>query len=127
MSDEKRYTERDVVLRERAAFLEACGVCVNELPQWPWQAKQAAERRYPLPKVTRPRAVTLSEGYEVTVRPESVTSKSGGFTVKRNGETVCIYGNTLALRAYLYTLDDLRAVVGLLESPTEEVEDTRGE
>jgi hypothetical protein len=56
MSDEKKYTEREVIQRERRAFCE--GVSAGPVMGEPWLGTGAeAVKRYPLPKVTRPRVV----------------------------------------------------------------------
>ena len=64
MSDEKTYTEREVVKRERDAFYDGAAWRANRAMELSDRAftfintreyRDAAEKRYPLPKVRRPR------------------------------------------------------------------------
>lgn len=59
MSDAKRYTEREMVLAQRKAFIT--GVDEQRIREWPdwksWDRTTMAAKVYPLPKVTRPRVV----------------------------------------------------------------------
>lgn len=70
MSEEKKYTEREAVLREQAAF--SAGVdslyVQPEIEGGPFtgaaahRVKKLAVERYPLPKVTRPREALDEHG-----------------------------------------------------------------
>ena len=68
MSDEKQYTERDLVMARRLGYvygrhesLTHGFMTVSEREQY----EREAAARYPLPKVTRPRVVTyLWDGYK---------------------------------------------------------------
>lgn len=72
MNDEKKYTERDVVERERRAFLN--GIVAlhlqKEIPSGPSvgravdRARAMTNRTYPLPTVARPRVVRDGHGLE---------------------------------------------------------------
>lgn len=73
MSDEKTVTEKEAILRERAAFVfgakrwpDMQNVCVEE-----------AKRRYPLPLITRPRVVTDKDGSEWRVAGSRVECRVG--------------------------------------------------
>ena len=53
MSDEKTYTERDIVLAKREGWVRHCvALCGNRE-----DAEKYAAREFPLPRVTRPRVV----------------------------------------------------------------------
>lgn len=55
MSDEKKYTERDLILAKREGYVRHCNEACG---QWSEHAMQKfAESAYPLPKVTRARVV----------------------------------------------------------------------
>src|SRR5687768_8461977 len=60
MSDEKKYTLRDMVLAQREAWISGRATDIDDdyarARRDDWQAK--AKASYPLPKVTRPRVVT---------------------------------------------------------------------
>lgn len=73
MSDApKLYTERDLVLAKRAGFVE--GLTDAKMHSataalWSYPAMdRRARRKFPLPKVTRPRVLTDSSGERWTVR-----------------------------------------------------------
>lgn len=105
---EKTLTERDAVLRERAAF--ANGAAWG--PGWHRESDlDEAAKRYPLPKVIRPRVVCMgwSEARIVDGRVE--TRGLGG-----SGEW----------RANFTTVEQLRELASLIDNPTEEVEDVGG-
>lgn len=63
MSDEKKYTERELVVAQRAAYghgarwYRAAGNCTIEIDR-------EARRCYPLPRVTRARVVNHGHGRE---------------------------------------------------------------
>ena len=59
MNDEKKYTEREVILCQQAAFEEGCrAVFRHEEGVTSWQGSRTlARKRFPLPKMTRPRVV----------------------------------------------------------------------
>ena len=59
MSAEKKYTERDMIVRERRAFVEGANYGATGATM---RIYSEAEHRYPLPKVTRPRVVTDEYG-----------------------------------------------------------------
>lgn len=73
---------------------------------------EEAARRYPLPTITRPRVVRAMFGYEYRVVDGvlQVRTPHGSW-----GEVGHGWG------------DDIRAIVALLDNPTEEVEDTGDE
>ena len=65
-SDEKQYTERDLVLARREGF-ERGAVALASRGAFEDVARTEAERRYPLPKVTRPRVVTRTDIVEIRI------------------------------------------------------------
>jgi hypothetical protein len=79
-----RYTERDMVMAQREAFMRGWHHGLTQEPADPtelaWYRSEAV-KRYPLPKVVRPRVVTDSEGTQwkvvdggiVGFRPPSCT------------------------------------------------------
>lgn len=112
MSDEKQYTERDLVLAKREGFVEGNGSMVFLDPC------ARAAIRYPLPKVTRPRVVKdvkLSSRLSFNFRV-----KKGVLRWESPGQ-----GDWTAFDLWL---DDDHPIIGpvwadLLANPTEEVED----
>jgi hypothetical protein len=76
MSTEKKYTERELVLAQRRAFRDGAQAlyCHKVIPSGhsPYadaldEVRESTDKRYPLPKVTRPRVVsdgTLEWKYE---------------------------------------------------------------
>lgn len=112
-------TEREARKRERAAWVD----CVeftehgNNRSDLPWQewALLECNRRYPLPTVTRPRTVKLSNGATVegSVGNVLIVSSDGG------GGTV----GKAAIFSFAKTPADARALADLVEHPTEEVPD----
>lgn len=56
-NDEKRYTERDLVMARREGYADAMGAGGG----WDSVAKKITRERYPLPKVSRPRVLGPDE------------------------------------------------------------------
>lgn len=126
MSDEKKYTERDVVMRERAAF--AKGRCMSqhemheeELPCI--ACNQRARHLYPLPSVTRPRVVRdvtsgmAGGGYEWRVVNGGIQWRPlGDMTWRAPASDGVVHG------MYLFP-ERVRTLADLLANPTETVED----
>lgn len=113
-------TEREAVLRERAAYL------------WGWRqgrpvgcfegdANREAERRYPLPKVTRRRRVLDPHGLAVFSDPVFWTvldgQRKGVFAVHGDGCSARYQGMPAV------TPERNALWADLLANPTEEVED----
>ena len=115
MSDEKKYTERDLVLAKREAFCAGRGAAFVHYdigaPQgkaWPGSAHLAAER-YPLPKVTRPRVVTREDGCQLRI--------SGGQLQYK-----WLDGDWREYGSINWTPAQRAAMADLLANPTEEVD-----
>ena len=103
-------TERDAILRERAAF---CAGRVYER-QFGYDRcvrsdSEAATNRYPLPRVTRPRVIRDNEGDAWRISP------AGGFQFRTKGGEWC------SAVPYM-TPEFIRAIGDLLANPTETVE-----
>ena len=116
MTDEKRYTERDMVLAQREAWQN--GAACHSTHKTFGDIRRDAEKRYPLPKVTRPRVVVV-QGREWKVAPDgqllSRAAEPPGFSV---GE------RTWTMRSQLMPIvRDINALADLLANPTETVED----
>ena len=65
MSDEKKYTERDLLLAKREGFMRGAKAAWGNPHAGKWNGLSAeCDRAYPLPKITRPRVVKDErEGY----------------------------------------------------------------
>ena len=106
MSDEKQYTERDLILAKRegarvALFTPVSG-CTAQ------QAIDTANRLFPLPKVTRPRVVAgLRAQYKVV--DGVVHGRSNASFDWRVSASIHV--------------DDVVRVANLLANPTEEVDE----
>lgn len=108
MTDEKKYTMRDMVLAQRDAYARGLG---EETQYWGDDAVAKAHREYPLPKVTRPRVVsdgTMEWKYE----NELLMCRYSGWDVWRSVQ----YSEVPLNRRRAEALADL------LANPTEEVE-----
>ena len=116
MASENRYTERDLVLAKREGFKDGAEVVFTHFGcslgsvagvRWRGSGPLAVER-YPLPRVTRPRVVTLGCGHEYRIcdgRLEWRTHENGSW---------------MTLHNIAHMMDELRH---LLAHPTEEVDD----
>ena len=62
MSDEKKYTERELILAKREGYMRHCEKFCARINKE--EANVSAVVEYPLPKVTRPRVVKDSVGME---------------------------------------------------------------
>lgn len=131
MSDEKKYTERDLVLAKQEAFVEGslltfrhfdCSLGSEAGLKWRGSSNLAAER-YPLPKVTRPRVV--QDPHERGMRWRVLRDKD------QHGVTYLEYNafNTGAdaswrtgLGTYCATAERVALWADLLANPTEEVD-----
>jgi hypothetical protein len=110
VSEEKKHTERDLVMAKRegwvasenAASREECyGFCRHE-------AEMRAAEAFPLPKVTRPRVVTRGQSQ---------------FRVE-NGVVMARLSNAEGWReSAFHTAEWVRTLADLLANPTEEVPD----
>ena len=129
MRDEKKYTERELVLAKRNAFVdgsywgynasqEAAAKSVGVLGAWSRaDADMASESAYPFPKVTRPRVVQDEvDGYWAVVDGALRWSTFGGGT-----GLICVNGG---FRTELLKPTPTRVAMwaDLLKNPTEEVE-----
>lgn len=111
------YTLRDVVLAEREAFIAGVNTRarLDVGDDWKGAAHEAA-KRYPLPKVTRPRVLSDGAGMQ--------------YSVIIDGERLVIQyrhkPNEMWSRTFpgVFTIDAVRAQIfaDLLANPTEEVE-----
>lgn len=131
MSDEKKYTERELVLAKRNAFVdgsywgynasqESAAKSVGVLGAWSRAcADMASESAYPLPKVTRPRVVRDSVGMEFRF----IAENEPPFVEWRNTLTekklwrVSAAGDGVAVNA-----ERAKLWADLVANPTEEVE-----
>lgn len=109
-------SEKDAILREREAFKQ--GVITwqrtTEMdPSWPG-ITAAANRAYPLPKVTRPRVVTDRYGVSWKIDDGELRNLCDG---EWTGSVRTLDGGILAP-----TLDRVKLWADLLERPDEEVE-----
>lgn len=112
MSDEKQYTERDLILAKREAYVAGhscataphCDVITRDT------ASREAAYRYPLPKVTRARVVKDSVGDKWSV--------VDGCFVCHDGET----GENIFISSWC-SPEFIRALADLLANPTEEVQE----
>jgi hypothetical protein len=114
VSDEKKYTERDLVMAKREAFVE--GAVLWRCYYTQDSARAAAERRHPLPKVTRPRVVADPHDGEVMWSYDV-----GGFRATAK------YRNAMPLvrisEAHHMTHARAEMWADLLANPLEEVDD----
>jgi len=66
VSDEKQYTERDLILAKREAYVDGRHESLTAARPTPSERAayvRDAERRYPLPKVTRARVIRRNVGH----------------------------------------------------------------
>lgn len=77
MSDnsEKKYTEKDAILLKRQAYMEGMSMMPSFVTLTPDTLQREAKRRFPLPRVTRPRVVTENPfglEYRAVRRPDGL-------------------------------------------------------
>lgn len=106
MSDEKKYTGRDLVMAKREGFLEAhswarLGIAGDH------EAERLAATEYPLPKRTQPRVVTPPG------RPYDIRIHDGRLEIR----------HTVGWTHILHVTGVEAILMDLLANPTEEVED----
>lgn len=120
MSDEKKYTERDLILAKREAFRAGAYWGIEHSPRQdalvvsPVVAQ--AESRYPLPKVTRARVVRMGT-FEFKAANCDIYWREAGSSGAWN---LAIIRDTPGGR--ILTADTVRTFVDLLANPTEEVD-----
>ena len=125
MSEQKMISEREAVMRERAAFVAgaerfACEGCKGLAPDY--AGKEAAER-YPLPTVTRPRVVT-----DPHLRDDSVSWRvfDGVIQYRENRDAMLdsIIDSSWVVGPpqFIPTAERVAMWADLLANPTEEVE-----
>lgn len=111
---DKTVTEREAVLRERTGYYAGYvdGVCAADPGAVisPSHIQERAAKRFPLPKVTRPRVVADSEGNAWRV-------------VDGNLECRDAVNEWTRVRHCGITAERLRMWADLLANPTEEVEE----
>lgn len=126
MSAEKKYTERDVVLRERAAFTNGMirmnGEMVQPRPQSPMRWTQAecdqiAARSYPLAKAIRPRVVEDQWGMGWMIRDGVVLYRLCATNEDEPWKDANTEGD------HEICVSRLRLWADLLANPTEEVDE----
>lgn len=124
MTDPKLVTERDAVLRERAAFQQGAdavfkhfgiGFGTQTSKSWEGSAYIAASR-YPLPRVTRARVVTYRySGFRYRIIDGELQFKSADDTVWRrsllNDQPLVLLNSS--------DRETARMVLDLLDNPTE--------
>lgn len=118
--DEKRYTERDLILAKREVYADLLCAAVG----WSREgAEQKATGAFPFPKRTRPRVLTEQDGRGLSFRftgdptnPFALFeySVSGG----REWRQTCSAESKLTV-----TAERVRIMADLLANPTEEVPD----
>jgi hypothetical protein len=104
MTDEKRYTERDLVMAKREGYTRNCSNSHCAL------CATRAKELFPLPKITRPRRLKDSTGTRWRFN---------------EGRLEC-FDNSIWTEGPFYTMatpERIRIWYDLLENPTEEVED----
>lgn len=110
MSDEKQYTERDLVLAKREGYVLHCTqLCGNDE-----MAAARAVGLFPLPKRTQPRVV--KDGYGIEWRMNDGTLEWKGDSSRGRWEPSSAYG-ALAIGSKRVAL-----WANLLANPTEEVD-----
>ena len=123
MSDERKYAEREYVLAQRKAFVAGSNaenaawmklLSVNHTSGF--DSIDASRKRYPLPKVTRPRVVNDPQelGLEYTVR-------NGILAHRQNGMKIGFW-DAVAGSQIQPTAERCRVWADLLANPTEELE-----
>jgi hypothetical protein len=111
VSDEKKYTERDLVMAKREAYeggwRDHRGYCPGRAPL---DVTEIARTVFPLPKVPRPRVLADGYGWDWRVRGHLLEKKPSRGGSELWSTVISVAGNRDAL------LSDL------LANPTEEVE-----
>ena len=105
MSDEQKYTERDLILAKREGYVRHC----LQMLMSKQYAETDAALLFPLPKVTRPRVVRREDGCELRLFGTELQFRW------RNDEWKCYNG---------MCVDEINrsALLDLLANPTEEVD-----
>ena len=107
MSDEKKYTERDLILAKREGYMRHCEKFCARINKE--DANVSAVVEYPLPKVTRPRVVRRADGCELRLSGTELQ-------YRRPGNEWYTYNG-------MYIDENNRsALLDLLANPTEEVD-----
>lgn len=128
MSDTKTYTEREVIAREREAFVQGAGAVfhfygVDPYSKEGWKGSYyIAKDRYPLPKGTRPRVVD-SEHTPLKYRIVAgviETALKGTDCWCRSGWNDSPVNPTSDMREG--DASELAAIAKVLANPTEEVD-----
>lgn len=119
MSDEKTYTEREVVERERRAVErtidELWHYLRTAIPFGEWNGAQPLARRlYPLPTVTRPRVVTDTKGRQWKVEDDILLT--------RHESSLWLAAEDVR-DAFWFSRERIRLWADLIANPTETVED----
>lgn len=120
MSDEKMVSERDVVLRERAAFCEGARWWVYGIGAFVANAETDAAKRYPLPKVKRPRVLTDEWGYEWRYRGDEMEYRARSIGSPWKPFSDC--GDAV----FMVNARRVRVWHDLVTNPTEELDDDGG-
>jgi transposase InsO family protein len=127
MSDETKYTERDVVRRERTAFEAGANWAALRLagaipgPRSCMTVQEAAADRYPLQRMMRPRVVTDRNGTEwcFGLGPEDRFSAMRGTTLLM-ARVQGVWVNDASPRYPNITADIAADLAPLFANPTEE-------
>ena len=118
MSDEKKYTQRDLVLAQREAFRDgAQALYYHEvIPAGPSlfsdaldEVRENIDKRYPFPRVTRPRVVRDTAGDQWRIRDGKL-------------EVNCSFGWESAVSVTDIDMETLKRLSDLLANPTETVD-----
>lgn len=104
----KKYTEREYVLAQRDAFMAGLA---DPIQYWGKDALQEARKRYPLPRVTRPRVVKDATGWEWML--------ADGSQLRYRASFASDWSDSLNLGAK----GRIAALRDLLANPTETVEE----
>jgi hypothetical protein len=115
VSAEKKYTDRELIESERAAFLAGINAKPSIGDPWRGAACEAAAR-YPMPKVKRQRIVTEKNGRQwrfddTHFHTRSAIDRLWMVMGDRDGPTLSL------------TVERVELWADLLENPTEEVEE----
>lgn len=134
MSDDKKYTLRDMVLAQREAYVRGYHTyrvddATTEGREGAWEtdkrdglSARIAARKFPLPKLTRPRVVTSDTGRRFRIVDGQLQTQTSS-----NGQSWCCLANGSRVPAaedtgIKITLERIRLWADLLANPTEDVE-----
>ncbi len=113
-------TERALAIKLRKAYSDGAMIQFNNPTFNAGDIGRCAARTYPLPKITRPLRVTLSDGSVWSYEPRPVHDLYPFYC-----HTTSVRSDQLTINAFLRTTDDYRLLARILSGETETVsEDT---